>query len=212
MGRDSDASGGSANGGNGEGNGNEGRGGGDGGGSGDGGNTGVGNRTASRGGMAAENARGGLGSMGGAARGEGGFGGMGMGNPASYGAKSNPAGYEKSVDVQAQRDNLNMAGKATRGLGAVVGAPVAAAGHVMSAVAKYGRVEGELSDMERAARANGMGDTQRGDGSAMAKALAGNLNLKDPAQKALHDSIIPPAPTGPTPTKTGAQLREYARA
>ena len=205
MGRDSDASGGSANGGNGEGNGNEGRGGGNGGGSGDGGR-GVGNRTASRGGMAAENARGGLGSMGGMGR-RGGFGGMGIGNPTSHGAVANPRGYEKSVDVQAQRDNLNNVGKGVRGIGAVIGAPVSLAGHVMSAVAKHGRVEGELSDMERAARANDMGGTNRDGDNSNLKALTANLDMANPINKALVDSISPAKPT-----MTADQLKSQSEA
>ena len=234
CGRDSDGSGGSANGGEGEGGSGEsgGSGGERGGGDGNngqgvgghrGGNRGDGNN-ASGAGNSADGGRGdgsegsnisGRESMN-SGRGQGGFGGLGIGNPKSYGATANPTGYEKSVDVQAQRDLAGNIGKGLRGLGVVTGPMASLAGWGFSTAAKHGRVNGELSDMERAARANGMGDSQGGEGGGMGSLIA-SLDPNDPAQKALADAIAAQTPTAPTPKTykphmTGPELQAYARA
>lgn len=144
-------------------------GGGSGGGRGGGSERGVGNRTASRGGYGAEDSRGwngGGGSGGTGMRGQGGFGGLGIGNPTSYGADENPRGYEPSLDKQQDRDRAVAVGKGLRAVGLATGNPLAStAGWGVELAGKYGRSRAEMSDMERAAEANGMGEGERGRSS-----------------------------------------------
>lgn len=106
-----------------------------------------------------------------------------------------------------------------RGLGLGLGGPFGLGAAAMTVAEKYGRHDSELSDMEKAAQANGMGDTNNTD-SYITEALAGNLNANDPAQKALLDSVKPPTTSTQqeqppaskvAPTMTREELKKYAR-
>lgn len=158
CGRDSDASGGSANGGNGEGNGNEGRGGGGERGGGNGGERGVGNRSASRGGYGAEDSRGwGGGGLGGGGFGWGGE--VGLNGPAP--STRSTAEIEKEINDRAMAKNM---GYALSALGLAVPG-IGWAGTALGLASRYGRSRSEETDMEKAAKANGMGEGERGTSS-----------------------------------------------
>ena len=196
MGRDSGASGGSANGGNGEGNSNEGRGGG---GRGGGGRGGGGGRKESGFGGLGYSGGFGIGSVAGntaAGVGGAGYGGGNMGSSNNRGGgSSTPSGLRSIADMQSglsiagpqlsrARDNAFATGLSygLTALGMVTGFPgFSIASKAVSLARDYGRGYAERTSMEKAAAANGMGETQRGESTASG-GLAGRSRPSTQAQ------------------------------
>lgn len=123
-------------------------------------------------------------------RGQGGFGGLGIGNPKSYGASANPTGYEKSVDIESQRSGLNSLGDAARVASVFTNPVLGALGWGLKGIAKYGRVEGELTDAERAFRENEMGDPQRGGGGDRMLGFPQGMNATYQIPKSAYDALV----------------------
>lgn len=123
-------------------------------------------------------------------RGYGGFGGLGIGNPKSYGASANPTGYEKSVDIESQRSGLNGLGNAARVASVITNPVLGALGWGLKGIAEYGRVEGELTDAERAFRENEMGDPQRGGGGDRMLWFPQGMNATYQIPKSAYDALV----------------------
>ncbi len=75
-------------------------------------------------------------------------------------------------------------------VGALLGVPTLPATALGTAAVNYGRTEAELTDMERAARANGMGDVQRGDGGDKAVEFSDGMSGNYHLPKDAYDTLV----------------------